>query len=197
VADDNEAAAERERLRDASQSTEPVEAQLVFKGHVVDRKTGDLRDTATARERASNQRGRLVAGDQRQLMPGQLADQDAFSRPPVLTEKGLVLDDTGCPIFTEGVDPLTVMRDATLKSEYASKAGQADDPQACTRSINAAVKAAKARPGPSSAGATMRRLDSTTRRSMHGMVIDLQQFDLLSQMFDGDAMQAQLDALRT
>jgi hypothetical protein len=195
IADDNEAALERERAQDAAQTTVPVEAKLVFKGHVVDPKSGDLRDTATARERASNQRGRLVAGDQRQLMPGQLEDQDAFSRPPVLTEEGMVLDDTGCPVFADGVDPLAVMGDAKLKAQFAARAAKADDPAACTNSINAIVKQSKQRPGPSSASSTVRRADSTTRRSLHGMVIDLEQMTILSQMFDGDALQAQLDAV--
>lgn len=196
IVDDTQAALQREREQDAAQSTDPVKARLVFKGHEVDAKTGDLRDTATAQERASNQRGRLVSGSQRQLMPGQLEDQDAFSRPVPQTADGMTLDDTGCPVIPDGMDPLAVMGNPTMKAQLTAKVAQADDPAACTTSINELVTEAKtAQTVSSSASPSSRRADSIRRRSLNGIAIDLTHMSLLAQMFDVGSLQEQFDAL--
>lgn len=122
-------------------SSDPLEARLELKGHVL-QENGDMRDTATQIERASNQRGRLEAGGQRILMPGQQENQDAYSLPPVLAEDGLRLDSTGCPTFAEDADIVTLWADEKVQALYEERAGQADDPEACAAAITLEVRAA-------------------------------------------------------
>lgn len=143
-------------------SADPIEAQLVFKGHVVE-EDGDLRDLTQSRERAGDQRARLASGSRRISMPGQSQLPDAYALPTVTTEDGVLLDATGCPHFDPTTDVTSLLADPVVAVRYAAKVAEADDAAACRAAFEARIaEFAPAEPG---ALAGDRRLAATGLRS--------------------------------
>ena len=195
VIEDAQAKAEAERKADAANDADTsVDPALLLKGHEL-QESGDLRDTATASERASNQRARLTEGDQRQLMPGQLEDQDAYSRPPVLAEDGVLLDATGCPVFAAKDDVAAMFADPAVEQRYADKAAAADNPEACTASIEARVAADDAEDQQLLPG-DVRQAAGSVRSDTDRMLFDLHRVDLFDTFFGNADAAEQADAIR-
>ncbi len=187
--------AEEERKLDAANDADqPVDATLMLKGHEL-QESGDLRDTATTTERASNQTGRLADGARRAGLPGMLEDQNAYSRPPVLAQDGVLLDITGCPVFAERDDVAAMFLDPEVEQKYADKAAAADNPDACTAAIEARVAADEADPQQLLPG-DERQAAGSIRSDTDRMLMDLYRLDLFDTFFGGVDAAEQADAIR-
>lgn len=186
---DHEADYRRTLREDAEESeAEPAEPAMVLKGHTLDPETGDLRDTASGAERAANQRGRLSEGDVRVRLPGQLEDQDAYSRPPVYAEDGMLLDSTGCPVFEADADLVATMADEEARALAATKVGAADDAAACEAALNAQLAAVDDETDV--VPADRARLGSLNRQESERLWLELMRIDLFTDMlgYDGDRL---------
>lgn len=191
---DAEAKAKKDAAEDAASSAEPPEAALVLKGHTLTA-DGDLRDTATPAERASNQHGRLAEGDTRTLLPGQLSDQDAYSRPPISAENGMLLDSTGCPTFDENTDVAAMFADAKVQKAYVAKAAKADDPKACTALLDARAAADAKLPETLLPG-DRRQASQMIRTDSDRMLIDLYRLGLYDTFFGSTDTSKQATKIR-
>lgn len=168
---DTEAKAKKDAAEDAKSAGDPPESRLLLKGHELT-KDGDLRDTYTTTVRSSNQHGRLVEGDTRVGMPGEQTNQDAYSRPLVTADGGMILDSTGCPVFDPETNVDLLFQNADTKQTYVNKAGSADDPTACLAALDARA-AADAKIPTALLPGDRRQAAASVRSDSDRMLIDL------------------------
>ncbi|MCW2960855.1 MAG: hypothetical protein JWM25_1547 [Thermoleophilia bacterium] len=116
---------------DGVSAAEPVDPVLEIKGHAVE-EDSDLRDRYSTSEREMNSSGRLNEGRGRRTLPGQQAVADPFENPAELQD-GVLLDNGGCPVFSEGSNVAAIWADADRRALYESKAAAADDPAGCAK----------------------------------------------------------------
>ncbi len=154
------AAAQKKAQKESGAADEKLE----LKGFAVE-EDGDLRDTKEVGARNANERGRLPAGNQRVLLPGQKPGTDAYS-PPFAAEDGVLLDIDGCPTFRPEADVAAMMADEDTRTKYANKVASADDAAACETVLNERIAIATASnedinlPGDRRHYASMARSDS-------------------------------------
>jgi hypothetical protein len=122
------------------ESGPPIDGELVLRGHLLDEE-GDLRDQHLTAEREANQSGRLVAGTGRLALPGQPPDQGVAGRPPETSNENFVRDASGCPTFGRW-DPVAMWESDELRQQWLDAAGDAVDPDACVRLLEAQVESA-------------------------------------------------------
>lgn len=153
---------------------EPIESKMVLDGYAIV-KDADPRDTVTPDRRAATD-GRLSAGMSRMLLPGELA-----TGGPPAAEDGLVpLDATGCPVFRPGEDITAMMAVPETKALYAGKAAAADNPAACTTSLNARIS--DAAPAPTDPNAKGTAQAAREDRAAYGSLIDGAETSLLTKI---------------
>ncbi len=180
--EDQQKAFEQARKIDASQSDAKVTNSMMLKGHELNEETGDLRDTVSVEKRNSNEHGRLVDGDRRVLLPGQLVDQDAYTTPPITGEDGMVLDNTGCPVVQEDANLSTLFEDADTKAKFQEKADAADDPAACSKTLNDRLDADQNKTATLLPG-DKRRMTQQIRGTSNRMLMDAYMDELYAAFF--------------
>ena len=190
---DVEAAERKEKQRQEQAAEGAADPALALKGFSRE-KNGDLRDTVTNNERASNQRGRLEAGDRRVRMPGQLENQDAYSPPIVLEEGAMLLDSTGCPMMPTTAEEVAYIATDEGSAAYGQRVANADDPTTCQADLLAAVKAVNTGPTSILPG-DRRRIASSVRSDSDRWVVDLHMWNLWRDMFS-DYDTATTDAMK-
>lgn len=187
-------AAAAKQAPDTKKKGKPVPAYLAMRGYQLD-KDGNLRDVA-GDTRPTDGRGRLARGNARMLMPGEL-DPATLDAPPITKEGGVLLDAAGCPQFATGVDVAALMTDLDAAALYAAKAGQADDPAACSTLLKARVDEATAVPSDALPG-DRRITAAALRDDTQQMLIETYASDMFLAMFGEDVDTAKLaDDLRT
>lgn len=197
---DEQAEYDRALRRDAQsrngEGVEPAEPELMLKAHVIDPDNGDLRDTVSPEVRESNQRGRLASGTRRALLPGQLANRDANSLPPVVDPGAFLRDDANCPRF-EPWDPVAMWSSPETRGQWLAAAADAEDPGLCRQLLRLRVE--QAREGNAVERADRRRLGTMSEFDSERLWLELMRIDLFAAMsqLDGDRVADARDTIRT
>ncbi len=185
VLDDQKVLAkERERRQEQREqdSGMEVEGRLEIKGFV-EEQDGDLRDTRPVGDREVNGRGRLEAGSQRLMLPGQKPGTDAYS-PPFAVEDGVLLDIDGCPVFRPEANVAAMMADPDTKTRYDGKVTTSNDAAACRVVFDQRVAIATADDSNEPSGAMGRRMAGLEYESLESLGITVNQYALLLDIFD-------------
>lgn len=199
VLDDQTALAKESALRQEQHEEKSgidVDNRLEIKGFV-EEQDGDLRDTRPVGARQVNERGRLEAGNQRLILPGQKPGTDAYS-PPFATEDGVLLDIDGCPVFRPEANVAAMMADPATKTRYDGKVTTSNDAAACRTVFDERVAIATADTSNEPSGAMGRRMAGLEYESLESLGITVSQYALLLDIFDfSDTADARAAAIET
>ncbi|MCW2924314.1 MAG: hypothetical protein JWM98_1718 [Thermoleophilia bacterium] len=155
--------------------------QMMIKGYFVDPKTGDMVDGSDIGVRGAHPT-RLAAGADRARLPG--APVIDRVNPPVLSQDGVLLDITNCPVFPADANVASIIADPTTKQLYANKAASADDPKACRTALDATIKAAVSPTGFALPG-DRRQLAASVRTDSQRLMFDLYANGMYQDVFAG------------